>query len=264
MIRQGIINPTGKMGGYSFMVPIKICEDNHFYRQLLQKELEKYIMISQYDFEITLVTGDPEDILREELKNSVQCIYFLDVDLQHETYDGFKLGKEIRKQDPRGFIIYVTTHEELAFETFRYRVEAMDYVVKDDEKNFLLRLRRCLDSIVERIEADKTDDRRYYTVKVFDELHHVPVEDIIMIETSSQKHRLIIQTETQSLEFFASLAEVEKDLGKPFVRVHRSFLVNRTHILSFNMKENQLLLQGDLVCEVARTKKKELQLLLKG
>lgn len=245
------------------MVPIKICEDNLFYQNLLQKELERYIMINHYDFKVTLVTESPHELLAELSENSQQGIYFLDVDLQDADYDGFKLGKEIRRLDPRGFIVYVTTHEELAFETFRYRVEAMDYVIKDDEQHFIARLHRCLDSIVERIMAEKTDNRRYYTVKVFDEVHHIPVEEVTMIETSSQKHRLMLHTANQSLEYFASLTEVEKELEEPFIRVHRSFLVNREHIQSFNLKENRLLLKSGLICEVSRTKKKELQRFLK-
>lgn len=245
------------------MVPIMICEDNWFYQELLQRELEAYIMINRYDFKVTLVTGNPIELLSELSENSQQGIYFLDVDLQHELYDGFKLGKEIRRVDPRGFIIYVTTHEELAFETFRYRVEAMDYVIKDDEKHFVTRLHRSLDSIIERIMAEKVDNRRYYTVKVFDEVHHIPVEEIIMIETSSHKHRLLLHTANQSLEYFGSLAEVEKDLEGPFIRVHRSFLVNREQILSLNIKDNRLILKNGLISEVSRTKKKNLQRLLK-
>lgn len=259
-----IINGLSKIGeGDSNMVPIKICEDNLFFQRLLQDELEKYIMINHYDFQVTLATDNPRTLLADLSENNQQGIYFLDVELQDEGYDGFKLGKEIRARDPRGFIVYVTTHEELAFETFRYRVEAMDYVIKDDEQQFIQRLHRCLDSIVERLAAQQVDNRPYYTVKVFDEVYHVPVAEITMIETSSQKHRLIVHTATQSLEFFASLTEVAKELGDPFLRVHRSFLVNRQHIQSLNIKDNRLALKNNLICEVSRTKKKELQRLLK-
>lgn len=245
------------------MVPIKICEDNLFYRELLQKELETYIMINQYDFQVTTVTGKPTELLDTMAENPPQSVYFLDVELQDDEYDGFELGKAIRQLDPRGFIVYVTTHEELAFETFRYRVEAMDYVIKDEGQQFISRLHRCLDSIVERIVTEQVDNRRYYTIKVFDEVYHIPVADIVMIETSAQKHRLILHTDSQSLEFFASLSKVEADLGEPFIRVHRSFLVNQSHIHSFSIKESLLSLTRGLISEVARTKKKGLQQLLK-
>ena len=62
---------------------------------------------------------------------------FLDVELKNEPMDGFGLGKIIRETDPRGFIIYVTAFEELAFETFRYHLEALDYIIKGDMEKML-------------------------------------------------------------------------------------------------------------------------------
>lgn len=241
------------------MVPIVICEDQAFYRKRLSVELEQYIMMTEYDFKVTLVTESPHEVVAELSENSKRGIYFLDVDLQDDAYDGFSLGKEIRKRDPRGFIIYVTTHDELAFETFKYRVEALDYIIKDDEFNFVNRIHHCLDSVVERIAAEVADDRHYYTIKMFDEIHHIPVEEIILIETASQQHRLILHTETQSLEFLGSLNEVGEELGESFMRVHRSYLVQLSRIKSVNLKENSIALEGDLMCDVARTKRKPLQ-----
>lgn len=46
--------------------------------------------------------------------------------------NGFELAQEIRKFDPRGFIIFITTHAELSYMTFTYKVEALDYIIKDD------------------------------------------------------------------------------------------------------------------------------------
>lgn len=241
------------------MVQLIICEDQQFYRDHLRREIETYVMIEEYDFEVILATADPEKVLQLLSETSQRNVYFLDVDLQHDVYDGFSLGKEIRKKDPRGFIIYVTTHEELAFETFKYRVEALDYVIKDDALNFVKRVHHCLDSIVERISDETSDDRRYYTVKVFDELRHIPVEDILLVETSNQNHRLIIHTNEQSLEFFGNLNAVSEELGHGFMRVHRSYLVQLSAIEGFRLKDGQLDLKAELTCDVARTKRKELQ-----
>ena len=244
------------------MIQVIICEDHSFYRDHLRLEIEKYVMIEQYDFQVGLATADPQEVI-DYLKESQQRnVYFLDVDLQNPSYDGFSLGKEIRKKDPRGFIIYVTTHEELAFETFKYRVEAMDYVIKDDALSFVKRIHHCLDSVVERIASESGEDRRYYTVKVFDELRQIPVEEIILIETSTQTHRLILHTSEQSLEFFGDLKTVSEELGPDFMRVHRSYLVQLAAIQAFRLKDGQLTLTADLMCDVARTKRKEVQKML--
>ena len=48
--------------------------------------------------------------------------------------NGIKLGSEIRKYDPIGNIIFVTSHSELTYLTFVYKVSAMDFIFKDDPK----------------------------------------------------------------------------------------------------------------------------------
>ena len=54
-------------------------------------------------------------------------------DIQLEAdINGIKLGSEIRKYDPIGNIIFVTSHSELTYLTFVYKVSAMDFIFKDD------------------------------------------------------------------------------------------------------------------------------------
>ena len=50
-------------------------------------------------------------------------IYFLDVDLKSDI-NGIKLGSKIREKDTRGFIIFTTTHLEMSYFAFKYKVEA--------------------------------------------------------------------------------------------------------------------------------------------
>ena len=62
--------------------------------------------------------------------NDIGC-YFLDIQLEADM-NGIKLGSEIRKHDPVGNIIFVTSHSELTYLTFVYKVAAMDFIFKDD------------------------------------------------------------------------------------------------------------------------------------
>ena len=113
------------------MLSVYICEDQEEVRRIQRECLEKQIMIQGYDMEIALSSGCPGEILEAVEKNPGRGIYFLDVELKGEEMDGFALGREIRRLDPRGFIVYVTAYGNLAFETFRYHLEALDYIVKE-------------------------------------------------------------------------------------------------------------------------------------
>ena len=54
--------------------------------------------------------------------------------------NGIKLGSEIRKHDPVGNIIFVTSHSELTYLTFVYKVAAMDFIFKDDPSELKTKL----------------------------------------------------------------------------------------------------------------------------
>ena len=116
------------------MIPIYLCDDAPGIRREIRRELEKEILISGYDMEIVCDSGNPREILKTLGEKRQRGIYFLDVDLKEAQYTGFTLGQEIRKTDPRGFLIYVTAYGELAFDTFRYKLEALDYIVKGTAK----------------------------------------------------------------------------------------------------------------------------------
>lgn len=114
------------------MLPIYICEDEPQVRGVQRAYLEKQILIEGYDMEIVECTGQPEKILEKMSQNPGRGICFLDVELKGASMDGFALGQEIRKRDTRGFLIYVTAFQDLAFETFRYHLEVPDYICKQD------------------------------------------------------------------------------------------------------------------------------------
>ena len=114
------------------MLKVYICEDIEVQRNRMTKIVENMIYIENFDMEIEVVTNDPHEILSVVQEIDEVGIYFLDIDLQTDM-DGLELAKEIRKYDPRGFIIFVTTHSEMSFMTFVYKLEAMDFILKDEE-----------------------------------------------------------------------------------------------------------------------------------
>ena len=118
------------------MLNVFICEDNTIERNKFEKIIKDIIMIENLDMDVSLSTGNPEDILSYLDNNSVSGLYFLDIDLKNKI-NVLKLAEKIREYDPRGFIVFVTTHAEMSYLTFIYKVEAMDYIIKDNYNNDL-------------------------------------------------------------------------------------------------------------------------------
>jgi len=233
------------------MIPIYLCDDDTNVLQTLTRIINNSIVIQAYDMKMVGATTDPLELLQRVKENNQRSIYFLDVDLRHEKYDGFTLAKQIRKVDTRGFIIFVTTHEELMFETFKYRLEAMSYLIKDDSA-LGEQICHCLDDIHNLVITESKAVNSYYTVRVADNSYQLPIKDILYFETSTNSHHVTVHMANRRLEFRGNLTAVEKEIGLSFLRVHRSFLVNSQHVASVSNTENIVTLDNGATCFLSR------------
>lgn len=234
------------------MLPVYICEDDEKIRAAQKEYLRKQILIEGYDMEIVLCSGCPEDIIQAVKESPKRGIYFLDIELKGESMDGFELGQEIRKLDSRGFLIYVTAFQDLAFETFRYHLEALDYIVKGNPRKMQNGIRHCLEVITERMHEEKGEEREYFSVKVMDVIKHIPVDEIVFFETAGRTHRVELHAVNDRFDFIGSLKELEDKFKERFLRVHRAYLVNVEQIAELDLKGREMLMKNGERCLFAR------------
>jgi len=234
------------------MLPVYICEDDDTIRTALKEYLEKQIMMEGYDMEIALCSGHPEEIIKAVKESLGRGIYFLDIELKGEPMDGFGLGQEIRKLDSRGFLVYVTAFKDLAFETFRYHLEALDYIVKGNPGKLKAGIRRCLEIITERMRKEKGEAREFFSVKVMDVVRHIPVDEIVFFETTGRTHRIELHGLNDRLDFIGSMQELEEKLGGRFLRVHRAYLVNVEQIAELDLKDREIRMKNGEKCLFSR------------
>lgn len=233
------------------MLGIIICEDDIMQRQRLSKSIENFILFEEYEMNIKLKTGNPHDVIDYLKNDSSQNVYFLDVDLGYDI-NGIELASEIRKYDPRGFIIFVTTHSEMSILTFKYKVEAMDYIVKDDVENINNRVKECLHNINLRVaNVEGVNNNKVFTIKLGSRLVNINYDDIMFIETSPTIHKLILHARNRQLEFYGKIKDIEEQLGEEFFRCHRAFLVNRKNVLEVKKMDRTLLMANGEECLVS-------------
>lgn len=240
------------------MLPVFICEDDEQIREAERIYLEKQILIKGYDMEIVLCTGNPEELLQVLSDKTRRGVYFLDVELKGCSMDGFTLGQEIRKRDTRGFLIYVTAFRELAFETFRYHLEALDYIWKQNTEQMYAGISRCLNVITERMQKEQGKQREYFTVKTLDTIRHIPIDQILYFATSKRTHRIELHAIQDRLDFIGRMQELEQELGQRFLRVHRAYLVNVEHIAQVDLKRREIVLKNKERCMFSRSSKNKL------
>ena len=237
------------------MIPVYICEDNSSFRALLTKEIKDYILIQNHDMQVVCATDKPQELLSVRNEHTAGGIFFLDIDLGDPEFDGFDLAKKLRENDRYSAIIFVTSHGELGMEAFRHRLEAMDYILKDDMDNLRGRVRSCIDWTQKSLERHSSQQTVYFTAKVFDTVYNIPLGDILYFETSTQKHRICLHAVNDILEFPGKLQEIEERVGAGFLRCHRSYLVNREHIRAIHSKEGVVELDNGERCLLSRKMK---------
>ncbi len=236
------------------MIPVYICDDEQFVCSRLNKIVSDQIMILDSDMGPVRVADTPAELLEMQRQNAVPAVYFLDIDFPGQI-DGLSLAQELRRYDPRGFIVFITAHCDLAFETFRLRLEALDYIVKGDFDSMAVRVRDCLSSIQDRLRNEPSGQGRYCTLKLFDTVRHIPLEDILYFEALGYKHALRLHLVNELVEFNNSLDHFAQQLGEGFWRCHRGFLVNRSHIRAVHLKEQIVELDTKEVCPLSRKAK---------
>ena len=122
--------------------------------------IEKYIFIQAYDMEIRQAVHTPHELLNLLPDQPENAVYFLDIHL-HSDMDGIELASAIRQKDPRAFIIFTTTHSEMAMTTFRYQVEPLGFLIKDDP-NYTLQILHCLQSVLEKSKIPASPNGRLH------------------------------------------------------------------------------------------------------
>lgn len=230
------------------MLQVLICEDNAVYREKFKNVVEDIILKENIDLKISLCTENPMEIIEYIKRRDITGIYFLDVDLKC-SMNGIKLGEKIRDFDPRGFIIFTTVHTEMSYMVFKYKVEAMDYVAKDEE-NFTDRVKDCLLKAYRNYYRESSNGK-YISINEDCRIINIKLGDILFIETSTAAHRIRVHEENRQIEFYGSLKDIQKKLTSNFYRCHKSYIVNRDKIAEVDMKSNRITMTNGEKCYVS-------------
>lgn len=232
------------------MLKIFLCEDNEEQRNKFEKIVDNIIMIENYDMSLQMSTGDPYEILDYLKDNNTSGIYFLDVDL-HTDINGIQLAEKIREHDPRGFIIFVTTHAEMSYLTFLYKVEAMDYIIKDNYQNIQQRISDCIKNAHDKYSSKVTDLQKVFSIKVNDKIINVDFDEIIFFETSPTIHKVILHCKNRQIEFYSKMKDVEAMVDDRFCRCHNSYLINKDKMKEIDKKDRIVYMVNGEECLVS-------------
>ena len=191
---------------------IAICDDEPLHIEkirniLLDEETETYT--SPTVLLNTIFSGKRYDVL------------FLDIMMPE--IDGISLARELRELDEDMLIVFITS--KIEFMQTGYEVKAFRYLLKDQIDTGLPKIWKD----IEKELLDRADT--YFTYEFERKTYRYPCRDILYLE--SNLRRIILHTNRDTATLYGKLDDLAIKYPM-FVRIHKSFLVNRRHIRSIS------------------------------
>ena len=207
------------------MLDIYICEDSPEQLAFAKTTISDYCIMRNLDAAVVLASSNPTEIIAHYKSTQNPSLFFLDIDLKSDI-NGIELASHIREESSKKktFIVFLTTHTEMTLLTFQYKVEALDFIPKDNHENIKRRIGECIDIAISR-HIDTTDSKgKTLQISVDDKIIILDSDEIISIETTHIRHKLRLYTHTRTLEFNAELKHIETQLDSRFIRCHKSYI----------------------------------------
>lgn len=239
------------------MLPVYICEDEDAIRQHISRHITNFYTIHQeYEQPDISSFSKPADLLAALSDTSSMGIYLLDIELNSDM-NGLELARAIRNRDPKGFIVFITSHVEYAPTSLKLQVEAFDYIDKCSPE-LKSTLSCTLMKIHERhalFQENSFDNPRLH-FKSSGCLHYFFADDLIALITSDQSHRIKIFTTDSSIDLNGTLSSFKKNLPEThFFQCHRSCIINKRHVFSYDPETHMVEMSNHIKLPVAREKR---------
>lgn len=239
---------------------IFILEDDVFQAQSLKRSIEEICSAQHIPYNFIEATSRYEHIINKIPSCTYLPIYFLDIEIKHEERKGLEVAQEIRKVDPHGIIVFVTTHSELASISYQYMVSALTFIEKDQpHPERMQKIAACLQHYVTKNKVEHKED--YFFVENAYTSVKVPFHTIEYIMTDDP-HRLKLITTNQLIQLYGSLKELEQ-IDSRLIRCHKSYLVNVQQMKELDVSGQQVILMSGKQVPVSRRMMKKMKAILK-
>ena len=199
---------------------ILICDDDEYVRKEIAGLIKEYFKEHKLEETCNMVEyGDGGELLSDYDKKD---IIFLDIEMPN--INGVTAGKKLREDNKDVIIFVVTSFSQYLDESMRFQI--FRFLSKPIERE---RFIRNFDDAVKWYQQISLP----VTIETKQGISRVDTKNILMVE--SRERKSIVYTEEREYESIQRFSYwVETLPAGSFVQTHRSFLVNMSHVKSFN------------------------------
>lgn len=215
------------------MLPIILCDDDHFTLQLLSDLLEQAIQQSKAEAKLVCLASTGQELL-QFIRSGGNYLYFLDYDLGRDSLNGVDLVRQIYRADPGGKIVFVTSHGEKGMDILRSGVRPFGFIEKCVNQNVMIREYIRYLKMAAPEQENSLDESSIELPIGIDETVRLSVSEILYVDSvKTVAHSICYHTfDGSEITVRDTIEHAQEQLGEHFIRCHRSVLVNKEHILA--------------------------------
>ncbi|MBD3667888.1 MAG: response regulator transcription factor [Kangiella sp.] len=205
------------------MISVLIVDDEQPARQRLRRLLDEHPQLD--------VVGEADNgqTALELIEQQQPDLIFLDISMP--VMNGMQVAKQLNQQPHQPHIIFTTAYDEYALQAFD--VDAQDYLLKPIRQE---RLSKAL----QKLERQPTSGKPIFmSIRERDTVRRIPIADILFLHSDQKYTEVHLANEV--LLSSDSLKDLEQRFANDFIRIHRSTLVNRQHLIGIEQDDNACL-----------------------
>lgn len=200
---------------------IAVCDDEKEIRDMFAEKIGRLYP----EADLSLYQSGEELLLSDKVPD------ILLLDIQMPGKNGMETAKELRKENKKAIIIFVTALDDFVFQAFD--VGAFHYLVKPFDDN---KFAEVLENAIKEFEDRKVDnsDQEKKVLMIMAGGKHITVNlaEIIYAEVFDRK--VILHTIHEDIEYYGKMKELHEKAGEDFYRPHRAYLVNFNYIRKYD------------------------------
>ncbi|MFC4687395.1 LytR/AlgR family response regulator transcription factor [Epilithonimonas pallida] len=133
-------------------------------------------------------------------------------------------------------VIITTAYHEFAVESYKYQV--LDYLLKPIEfERFVTSVLKAL-PVDSKSDNQKTNEPEFLFFTVNKKRTKIQVSEILYIESQKENIKIVLREKTIITRH--SISELEKTLPSDFIRIHRSFIISKNKIDTFDSQSVEI------------------------
>jgi len=232
------------------MLNIFVCENNAVKRKRIETIITDYILIEECDMKIAFSADNVSKLSTYlELHPQKNCFYIL----QLLSKEDIAFAAKIRKNDPNGTFVFITSSNEYLPYIFQHKIIALDCIVENDATAFARRLRECAKITYSNYFNAPTAQGDMFKVKNGKQIRVIPINEIDFFESHVTSRKIICHFGNQQIEFYGTIKDVA-DAHPAFYRSHMSFVVNTTKIKNIDRQTNEIKMENNKSALIAPRK----------